>query len=219
MHPHFNCIQLLSGVAPWQETRPVTIKDPNSSISPSVMQRASVPLTAVLITTMLITGCQSKTKATPANFIQALNKNFQDHNECLFSADPPRFPVEISDASDRAKARQFDALAAAQLLTVTKELSIQVARYTPTPAGAVYAPRFCYGHRNVTAIDSFTPPAQANGFPETQVTYRYTIEDVPIWAKTSQVQAAFPEMARAINTESTGHAILAGTLAGWQVPD
>ena len=168
---------------------------------------------------LLVTGCQSKTKPTPANFIQALNTNFLTHTECLFSSDPPRFPLEISDTSDRAKAKQFDALAAAQLLTVSKELSIQVARYTPTPAGTAYAPRFCYGHRNVTAIDSFTPPAQANGFPETQVTYRYTLEDVPVWAKTPQIQAAFPEMARAINGESTGHAILAGTLAGWQVPD
>jgi len=198
--------------------RPVTIKD-LFSLPGNLAHRRLVHRSTAAILLLLVTGCQSKTKPTPANFIQALNTNFLTHTECLFSADPPRFPLEISDTSDRAKAKQFDALASAQLLTVSKELSIQVARYTPTPAGTEYAPKFCYGHRNVTAIDSFTPPAQANGFPETQVTYRYTLEDVPVWAKTPQVQAAFPEMAKATNGESTGHATLAGTLAGWQVPD
>jgi hypothetical protein len=174
----------------------------------------SATLTAVLF--ILATGCQSsKTKATPENFIQGLNAHFQTHSECLFP-EAPRFPL---GTSDKTQIKQFDSLVKAQLLTAAQEPAIHVSRYTVTTIGARYAPRFCYGHRTVTAIESFTPPAQANGFPETRVTYRYTLQDVPIWAKTPEVQAAFPEMAKASTQESTAQATLAGTLAGWQVPD
>jgi hypothetical protein len=108
----------------------------------------------------------------------------------------------------------------APLLTVAKEAGgLHASRYTPTVTGARSAPRFCYGHRLVTAIDAFTPPAQANGFPETQVTYRYAIKNVPVWARTPEVQAAFPAMAQATTSVSTAKATLAGTSAGWQVPD
>jgi hypothetical protein len=161
-------------------------------------------------------GCNSgKSAPTPANFIQTLNTSFLTRSECLFPQ-APRFPYETSDP---AETKQFDALVKATLLTVAQESAIHVSRYTPTTTGARYAPRFCYGHRNVTAIDAFTPPAPANGFPETRVTYRYTIEDVPIWAKTPAVEAAFPQMAHAISSESTDQAILAQTVAGWTVPN
>lgn len=171
--------------------------------------------TTAAVLLFLAVGCKSKTKATPENFIAGLNANFSTHNECLFP-DPPRFPV---GTSDKAEIKQFDSLVKATLLTVAQEPAIHVSRYSVTKIGERYAPRFCYGHRQVTAIDSFTPPAQANGFPETRVTYRYTLQEVPVWAKSPDVMAAFPAMAKAIQGESTGHATLAGTLAGWQIPE
>jgi hypothetical protein len=172
------------------------------------------PAVAIVLATLAF-GCNSKTAAKPENFIQSLNAHFMDHAECLFP-DAPRFPVETSDP---AQIKQFNSLVKAQLLDVGKETGLSSSRYTVTTGGTRYAPRFCYGHRNVTAIDSFTPPITANGFPETNVTYRYTLADVPIWAKTPEVQAAFPAMAKAISTESTDHATLAKTIAGWTVPD
>jgi hypothetical protein len=87
-------------------------------------------------------------------------------------------------------------------------------------AGTRYAPRFCYGHRVISSIDSFTPPAKgASGFPETHVTYHYTLTDVPVWAKSPDVLAAFPDMAGATTNGGSGQATLAQTLAGWQVPE
>jgi hypothetical protein len=115
--------------------------------------------------------------------------------------------------------KQLDALAAEQLLSVEQERQLHVSRYTTTDAGARVAPRFCYGHRIVSSIDSFTPPAQANGFPETQVTYHYTLQDVPVWAKSDAMRAAFPAMALATSGNASDKATLAGTMAGWQVPD
>jgi len=164
---------------------------------------------------MVAAGCHSKTDATPENYIQTLNAHFLDRKECLMP-EAPRFPFETSDP---VKTKQMNSLVKAQLLTVSVETSIHASRYTPTVTGERAVPRFCYGHRNVTAIESSTPPAVTNGFPETQVVYQYELKDVPVWAKTAEVQAAFPEMAKAISGPSTAKATLAKTLAGWQVPD
>ena len=179
----------------------------------AIRQLLSVGSFAVLI--LAATGCNTKTKPTPENFTATLNAHFLDHPDCLLP-NPPRFPYETSDP---AQTKQMDSLVKAQLLTVEKEISIHASRYTPTTTGARVAPRFCYGHRAVTTIDSSTPPALANGFPETQVTYHYEMKDVPIWAKTPEVQAAFPDMAQAVGGQGSAKATLAKTMAGWQVPD
>jgi hypothetical protein len=115
--------------------------------------------------------------------------------------------------------KQLNALAAEQLLKVEEERDLHVSRYTTTDAGARVAPRFCYGHRIVSTIDSFTPPAPANGFPETQVAYHYTMQDVPVWAKSDAMRAAFPAMALATSGTASDKATLASTMAGWSVPD
>ncbi len=176
---------------------------------------ASIYTRGVIAATLLLAGCHSKTAATPENFITALNAHFAERPDCLMP-DAPRFPFETSEP---AKTRQMDALVKAQLLTVAREPAIHVSRYTPTTTGARAVPRFCYGHRVLTSIDSFTPPAQANGFPETQVTFHYEIKDIPVWAKTAEVEAAFPDMARAATEASSGKATLAKTMAGWSVPE
>jgi hypothetical protein len=160
-------------------------------------------------------GCQSKTAAKPENFITGLNAHFLEHSECLYPT-APTYPYETSNMDE---IKQLNTLVTNQLLEVSSERAIHASRYTPTPAGARYAPRFCYGHRVVTSIDSSTPPATANGFTETQVTYRYSMEDVPVWAKSVDIQAAFPKMAHDISGTATGKATLASTMAGWQVPD
>ena len=162
-----------------------------------------------------LAACDSKSKATPENFIAGLNAHFADHPDCLFP-NPPIFPYETTDP---AMTKQMDTLVAAQLLKVSVERDIHASRYTTTDAGARVAPRFCYGHRNITAIDSFTPPTPTNGFPETQVTYHYTMQNVPVWAKSTEVLAAFPDMATKTSGTASDKATLAGTITGWQVPD
>jgi hypothetical protein len=180
-----------------------------SPLPPTV---ASLVLASLLLATA---GCNSKSAPKPENFIAALNAYFLDHPECLFP-DALRLPYETTDP---AMTRQLNTLVTNQLLAVEQERDLHASRYTTTPAGARYAPRFCYGHRVVSTIDSFTPPAQANGFPETQVTYHYTMEEAPVWAKSADVQAAFPAMAHAVGGSASDHATLAATMAGWTVPD
>ena len=125
-------------------------------------------------------------------------------------------PIETSDPE---KTKQMDSLVKARLLEKFSEPAIHVSRYTVTSAGTRFAPRFCYGHRDVTSIDSFTPIAVNDGFKETTVTYSYTMKEVPVWAVGHDVQAAFPEMARATTSQVTAKATLAQTPVGWQIPD
>ena len=178
--------------------------------------KPSTILKSALACTLLLPfiGCHSKSAPTSENFLQGLNKHYVDHPDCLLAN--TRFPYETGDPKETA---QMDTLVKSQLLDKTVEMSIRVSRYTVTTVGARYAPSFCYGHRVANTIDSFTPPAVANGFNETQVTYHYTMADVPVWAKSANVLKAFPAMAEIISGHATGVATLAQTPVGWQVPD
>ncbi|HEX3572386.1 MAG TPA: hypothetical protein VHU44_16325 [Acidobacteriaceae bacterium] len=173
-------------------------------------------VSAVVVAAALVTGgCHSKSSATPENFIKGLNAHFAEHPDCLLP-DAPHFPYETTDPE---KTKQMNALVTVQLLKVSVERDIHASRYVTTPMGDRLAPRFCYGHRVVTAVDSFTPPTPRNGFPETDVAYKYHIEDLPIWAQSQAVKDAFPNMAKQVSGDSTDKATLAGTITGWQVPD
>jgi hypothetical protein len=176
----------------------------------------SFALTAITLALVsLASGCNTgKAAPTAANFTLAINNHFLDHADCLFS--DTRFPFETSDP---VKTKQMDTLVKSLLLDKSVESSIHVSRYTVTPAGTRYAPRFCFGHRQVTSIDNFTPIAVNDGFKETTVTYSYTMKEVPVWALSHDIQAAFPEMARATTSQVTAKATLAQTPVGWQIPD
>ncbi|MEO6804542.1 MAG: hypothetical protein ABI286_08495 [Edaphobacter sp.] len=167
---------------------------------------------ALLATTV---GCNTgKSAPTPAAFTLAINNHFLDHPDCLLAS--VRFPFETTDPE---KTGQMDSLVKSLLLDKSVESSIHVSRYTVTPAGVRYAPHFCYGHREVASILGFTPIVVNDGFKETTVTYSYTMKEVPVWALSHGVQSAFPDMARATNSQVTAKATLAQTSVGWQVPD
>jgi hypothetical protein len=173
-------------------------------------------ISAVLTATLVLSaGCNSKAKPTEANFTQTINTYFTEHPDCLLSN--IRFPYATSDA---AVTKQLNTLVKSLLLEASYETAVKTTRYTVARAGTRYAPRFCYGHRTVTSIESSTPPAKGPaGFPETHISYRYKMEDVPVWAKSADVQAAYPQMATATTEGGTGQITLAQTLAGWQVPE
>ena len=165
--------------------------------------------------TLLLAACNTKTKPTDANYLATVNAYFPDHPDCLLDG-TVTFPYETSNPETT---RQMDALVTAQIAAVSREPAIKVSRYTLTPTGTRAGTHLCYGHREATAIVSSTPPALANGFTETDIVYRYKIEDLPIWAKTPEVLAAYPKMA----AEASGNAIAKITLAltgvGWSVPN
>lgn len=183
----------------------------------STFAARSTQIVAATLTAALLaaTGCNAKAKPSEANFTQTINNYFTEHPDCLLSN--VRFPYATSDP---AETKRMNTLVKSLLLESSYETAVKTTRYTVARAGQRYAPRFCYGHRTASAIDSSTPPAKGpTGFPETHIKYSYKLQDVPVWAKSPDVQDAFPALGAAVTNGGSGEITLAQTLAGWQVPD
>lgn len=166
----------------------------------------------------LLAGCSTASKPTPENFMKTLNAYYQDRSDCLFPQGR-RFPYEVAPGTGAKQGKaQMDALADEGMFKRLEDLDLHVDSYSLTPLGQRYAPRFCYGHREVTGIESFTPPAPRNGFTETDVTYRYQMDDVPVWAKTEAVVVAFPQLTKDLSNTATDKITLATAGVDWQVP-
>jgi hypothetical protein len=178
---------------------------------------------------LLGAGCNRK-DTSRANFKTAIDNYSNAHPDCLWSQSK-KFPVQAA-TSDDAKTQGYDALTDAGLLTRTTAekkiliLSKQVNNYdissqgrsdwTTDPTEPGYG-NFCYGHRTVSSIDSYTTGVNSAGEKTAQVHYHYTISDVPGWAKNAEVQTAFPKL----NSVSAGAQPAQATLTmngnEWQV--
>ncbi len=174
---------------------------------------SAVAGTAILLAT---SGCHLAPTGNANNFKKGVAKYLADHPDCLYKQ-ALRFPYETSS---KAEIAQLDTLVNAKLLERGTEPAIHIDRYTVSDYGQKSAPRFCYGYREVNGIDSFTAPAKgSDGFMESQVTYRYTLRDVPVWAKDADIGRAFPDLAKSLTSPAPATLTLAQTGAGWQVPD
>jgi hypothetical protein len=169
-------------------------------------------------TLLWMAGCGTDTKPTNAKLEKGLNDYFEAHNECLFTMSL-KFPYEVSPGTGaKEETKQMDALTHSGLLEKQSGAAIQVERYTLTPLGERQKGRFCYGHREITSVDDFTPPVKETGFLQTTVNYHATMVEVPVWAKTDEMRAAFPQMAQAISSPQPGKITMENAGAGWQVP-
>ena len=165
------------------------------------------------------TGCSNFKEPNEKNFKTGLNAYYSHHDECLFT-DTLRFPYETSRSDESgAGSKGMDALTASNLMKRQEAKLIGVNRYELTPAGVRAGGRFCYGHREVTAVPSFTPPAPVNGQPTTTVTYRYVMRDLPLWADTDAMRAAFPALAKSTSADPQDTAKLVLTINGWAMAD
>ena len=175
-------------------------------------------LLAVMLAVVL-GGCTSFKDANAKNFTNALNAYYAHHDECLFT-DSLHFPYEAS-SSDKSilGAKAMDALSASGMMDKQDGKLIGVNRYTLTPAGERAAGNFCYGHREVTTVDSLTPPADENGVRTSTATYHYVLRDVPVWAKTDKMRSAFPALAKETEASPQDTAKLQLTINGWEKAD
>ena len=150
---------------------------------------------AALALTLLPAACTSNMSPSNKNITSALNLYYADHNDCLYPGGL-RVPYEVTaKEATTARAKGLDALTAAGLLERTEEKDIHVKRYSLTPYAKSRAnASFCYGHREVTGIDSITAPTVVNGQRTIQAVYQYKLMDVPGWAQSDQMRAAFPAL-------------------------
>lgn len=179
-------------------------------------------------------GCNKTANSTAnsnANYKAAIDNYYQSHPACLWS-EPKKFPVQAATA-DESKTQGYDALTDTGLLTRTtaeKKVMIiaskQVNNYdisaqgrsswTQDPTQPGYG-NFCYGHRQVTTIDSATPGTNAAGQKTELVNYHFQLTDVVGWAKSQEMQTAFPQLSNAVAGSQPAQVTLVMNGNNWQV--
>ncbi|HEY3989595.1 MAG TPA: hypothetical protein VGM02_09880 [Acidobacteriaceae bacterium] len=174
---------------------------------------------AALLLMVAVGGCHKKqTEASNENFKRAINAYFYDgRDECLFRT-AIRFPNEVK-VPEKAEMRDMDALAKAGLLTRIEDGAFQLVRYDLTPLGTRAKARFCFGHRDVTSVDSFTPLRIEDKRKACDVTYHYRIVDAPVWVQDEGLRKQFPELARKTSGNAEGKTTVMSAYEGWEVPD
>lgn len=167
---------------------------------------------------------------TDTDYKATINDHFKAYPVCLWSQ-PKKFPVQAA-TSDDAKTEGYDALTQEGLLTRTtaeKKVLIvaskQVNNYdlsekgrtswTPDTSQPGYG-NFCYGTREVTAIDNSTLGTNASGAKTVDVTYHYKIANAADWANSAVMKTAYPNMAAAIDANPSDHATLVKTGDRWE---
>lgn len=200
---------------------------------PRVSRIHTRSLTAVLLASscLFLAGCSSKKAATKENFKSAIGNYYNAHPECIWSS-PVKFPVE-ADPKAGDQTAGYDALTDAGLLTrstAQKKVFIfgskQVNDYDLSSKGrSIWTPdqtqpgygNFCFGHRDVTAVDDFTTSNDNNGAQIANVDYHYTISGVADWAKSTEMKTAFPTIQADLSGAKVDKATLINTDDGWQV--
>jgi hypothetical protein len=169
---------------------------------------------------VLAAGCGDTRVANKENLAYALNHDYSVNEDCLF-AKPMPFPYEVAlnDKLLTETRRRLDALAEAGLLDREQSVAngTTINRYALTAAGSRTEGkgRFCYGRREVTSVEKFTPPTDYQGKPLTKVEYHFVLKGTPNWAKQDEVRNAFPMVAKSMSEQPVDEATLMLTHDGW----
>ena len=176
-------------------------------------------LAAAALLMMTLGGCyKKKTEASNENFKRAINAYFYNHrDECLYPA-AVKFPSEVK-LTEKPEMKDMDALAKAGLLTRTEDGAFKLVRYALTPMGTRATGRFCYGHRDLLSVDSFTPLRVVEKRKASDVTYHFRIVEAPVWATDDNLKKQFPELARKTSGNAEGKTTVMSAYEGWEVPD
>jgi hypothetical protein len=120
---------------------------------------------------------------------------------------------------EKTEMKNMDALSKAGLLKRTEDGAFQLVRYDLTPLGTRAKGRFCFGHRDVTYVESFTPLRIEDKRKASDVTYHFRIVDAPVWAQDENLKKQFPELARKTSGNAEGKTTVMSAYEGWEVPD
>ena len=194
------------------------------------MQTKRITGLAVCGVMLIAAGCRKTNSVDKSAFKSAINDYYSARQECVWSS-PVKFPAQ-ADTSNEDQTKGFDALTDAGLLlrkSAEKKRfligSKQVNDYDLSDKGRStwtadqtqpgYG-NFCFGHREVTNIDSYSPADNPDATQYT-VTYHYDVASVPDWANSTEMKTAFPKVATDTSGQQTGTATLMKSNNGWQV--
>jgi hypothetical protein len=194
------------------------------------MQTKRILGLAVCGAMVMAAGCRKTNTVDKGAFKSALNDYYSARQECVWSS-PVKFPAQ-ADTSNDEQTKGFDALTDAGLL-VRKSAekkrfligSKQVNDYDVSDKGRStwtadqtqpgYG-NFCFGHREVTTVDSYTPSDNPDA-TQFNVAYHYDVTGAPDWATTTEMKTAFPKIATDTSGQQTASANLVKSTNGWQV--
>jgi len=175
-------------------------------------------------------GCRKTNDVDKGAFKSALNDYFSAQQRCVWSS-PVKFPAQ-ADTSKEDQTKGFDALVDAGMLTRTSAEkkrflvgSKQVNNYDLSDKGhstwraEQTEPGYgtcCYGHREVTTVDSFGATDSGSTASYT-VNFHYDVAGVSGWASSTEMKSAFPVIDADLSGQQTGTATLTKTSSGWQV--
>ena len=194
------------------------------------MKAVSLLSLAVCGAMLVAVGCRKTNFVDKMAFKSAVDNYYKGRPDCVWSS-AVKFPVQ-ADTSNFEQTKGYDALTDAGFLvrkaTEKKRFLIgskQVNDYdvsdkgrsnwTPDQTQPGYA-NFCFGHREVTTIDGFTP-ADVPDATQYSVSYHYDVASVPGWASTVEMKTAFPKLATDTSGQQTAVANLVKSNDGWQV--
>jgi hypothetical protein len=179
---------------------------------------------------LIAAGCRKSNFVDKAAFKSAINNYYSTHQDCVWLG-PVKFPVQ-ADSSNYEQTKGYDALTDAGFLVrkaVEKKRfligSKQVNDYDLSDKGRSNWTadqtqpgfgNFCFGHREVTTIDGFTP-ADVSDATQYSVSYHFDVASVPGWASTVEMKTAFPKVAIDTSGQQTAVANLMKSNSGWQV--
>ena len=179
---------------------------------------------------ILAAGCRKSNDVDKSAFKSAINDYFSTHQDCVWSS-PVKFPAQ-ADASKDSQTKGFDALVDAGLLVRSSAEkkrfligSKQVTNYDLSDKGhSTWTAEqtepgygnFCYGHREVTNIDSFGLTEEGNSDRYT-VNFHYDVANVAGWASTTEMKSAFPALAADLSGQQSATATVSRGSNGWQV--
>ena len=194
------------------------------------MQTKRIMGLAICGAMLLAAGCRKTNTVDKSAFKSAINDYYSARQECVWP-DAVKFPAQ-ADTSNDNQTKGFDALTDAGLLTRASAEkkrfligSKQVNNYDLSDKGRStwtadqtqpgYG-NFCIGHREVSTIDSFTPADNPDATQYT-VLYHYDVAGVPDWAKSTEMQTAFPKIAADMSGQQSATANVVKSTNGWQV--
>lgn len=185
-------------------------------------RRMALQLVALAGAVGMLAGCGDQRVANKGNLEHALNRDYSVNADCLFDKPLP-FPYElsVSDPLLSETRHRLDALVRAGLLTRDQRPQGQeiVNHYSMTERGSEVKGhgRFCYGSRQVTSIEKFTPPVDYQGMPLTKVEYHFVLKNGASWAQQDEIRSAFPNVAKSLQQEPVDDATLILTQNGWEL--
>jgi hypothetical protein len=179
---------------------------------------------------VMAAGCRKTNMVDKMAFKSAINSYYSSRQECVWP-DTKKFPAQ-ADTSNDDQTKGYDALTDAGLLVRksaekkrfligSKQVNVYDlsdqgrSKWTADQTQPGYG-NFCYGHREATTIDSYSP---ANDPDATQYTVNYHLDvaNLSAWASSTEMKTAFPNVAADTSGQQMAAATIVKSNGGWIV--